>query len=159
MERRWLSLLVENDAGILAKISGLFAGKAYNLDTLSVGCTEDSEVSRITISVIADDMVFEQIKKQLNRCVGIIKIIDMTNLDIINKELLFMKIKVYKEQDIQNIFNIVKTYGCKVIDINKTTLLIESLNNESINNKLINNLKSKGQLEVVRSGSVCIEQC
>ena len=69
MKKRWLSLYVENDVGVLAKISGLFSGKCYNLESLTVGTTEDPTVSRITIGLAGDDATFEQIKKQLNRCV------------------------------------------------------------------------------------------
>ena len=69
MKKRWISLYVENQVGVLAKISGLFAGKSYNLKSLTVGTTEDEDTSRITISTMCDDITFEQIKKQLNRMV------------------------------------------------------------------------------------------
>ena len=69
ISKRWISLFVENDIGVLAKISGLFSGKSYNLDSLTVGVTEDPTISRMTISVTSDDITFEQIKKQLNRSV------------------------------------------------------------------------------------------
>lgn len=78
MKKRWISLFVENEVGMLAKISGLFSGKSYNLQSLTVGETEDPTVSRMTIGLISDDITFEQIKKQLNRSVGIIKVIDFT---------------------------------------------------------------------------------
>ena len=76
MKKRWLCLFVENEIGVLAKISGLFSGKSYNLDSLTVGITEDKTVSRMTISLTSDDRTFEQIKKQLNRSVEVIKVID-----------------------------------------------------------------------------------
>ena len=72
-KKRWVSLYVENDVGVLAKISGLFSGKSYNLSSLTVGETEDPTVSRMTISLYGDDKTFEQIKKQLNRSVEVIK--------------------------------------------------------------------------------------
>ncbi|MHB8131832.1 MAG: acetolactate synthase small subunit, partial [Mobilitalea sp.] len=93
MKKRWLSLFVENDIGVLAKISGLFSGKAYNLESLTVGMTEDETVSRMTIRLKSDDDTFEQIKKQLNRCVEVIKVIDFTNSPIHMKELIFVKIR------------------------------------------------------------------
>ena len=74
MKKRWISLYVENEVGVLSKISGLFAGKSYNLDSLTVGTTEDPTVSRMTIATISDDETFEQIKKQLNRFVEVIKL-------------------------------------------------------------------------------------
>ena len=76
MKKRWISLYVENQVGVLSKISGLFSGKSYNLDSLTVGTTEDPTVSRMTIATVSDDETFEQIKKQLNRLVEVIKVID-----------------------------------------------------------------------------------
>ena len=73
MKDRWIALYVENQVGVLAKISGLFAGKSYNLKSLTVGTTEEEDTSRITISTMCDDITFEQIKKQLNRMVEVIK--------------------------------------------------------------------------------------
>ena len=82
MERRWLSLFVENRAGVLARISGLFSGKAYNIHSLTVGETEDPTMSRMTICIDADEKTFEQVKKQLNRSVEVIKVIDYTDTSI-----------------------------------------------------------------------------
>ena len=76
MKKRWISLYVENQVGVLSKISGLFSGKCYNLDSLTVGTTEDPTVSRMTIATVSDDETFEQIKKQLNRLVEVIKVIE-----------------------------------------------------------------------------------
>ena len=76
MKKRWISLYVENQVGVLSKISGLFSGKSYNLDSLTVGTTEDPTVSRMTIATVSDDETFEQIKKQLNRMIEVIKVID-----------------------------------------------------------------------------------
>ena len=80
MKKRWISLYVENQVGVLSKISGLFSGKSYNLDSLTVGTTEDPTVSRMTIATVSDDETFEQIKKQLNRTVEVIKVIDFTDV-------------------------------------------------------------------------------
>ena len=80
MKKRWISLYVENQVGVLSKIPGLFSGKSYNLDSLTVGTTEDPTVSRMTIATVSDDETFEQIKKQLNRTVEVIKVIDFTDV-------------------------------------------------------------------------------
>ena len=93
MKKRWISLYVENQVGVLSKISGLFAGKSYNLDSLTVGTTEDPTVSRMTIATVSDDETFEQIKKQLNRMVEVIKVIDFTDIFIRMKEILYIKVK------------------------------------------------------------------
>ncbi len=79
MKKRWISLFVENEVGVLARISGLFSGKSYNLDSLTVGVTEDSTISRMTISLTSDDRTFEQIKKQLGRTVSDLKSIRSFN--------------------------------------------------------------------------------
>ena len=100
MERRWLSLFVENRAGVLARISGLFSGKAYNIHSLTVGETEDPTMSRMTICIDADEKTFEQVKKQLNRSVEVIKVIDYTDTSIRTKEIMFIKVKrSYREAD------------------------------------------------------------
>ena len=80
MKDRWIALYVENQVGVLAKVSGLFSGKSYNLQSLTVGTTEDETVSRMTICVTSDDITFEQIKKQLNRMIEVIKVIDFTDV-------------------------------------------------------------------------------
>ena len=92
MEDRWIALYVENQVGVLAKVSGLFSGKSYNLQSLTVGTTEDETVSRMTICVTSDDITFEQIKKQLNRMVEVIKVIDLTDVPIHMKEILFAEV-------------------------------------------------------------------
>lgn len=92
MTNRWIALYVENEVGVLAKVSGLFSAKSYNLLSLTVGTTEREDVSRMTICVSSDDITFEQIKKQLNSMVEVIKVIDLTNVPIHMKEILFAKV-------------------------------------------------------------------
>ena len=92
MKKRWISLYVENQVGVLSKISGLFSGKSYNLDSLTVGTTEDPTVSRMTIGTVSDDETFEQIKKQLNRMVEVIKVIDFTNMFVRMKEMNYSRL-------------------------------------------------------------------
>lgn len=82
MKKRWICLFVENDVGVLARISGLFSGKSYNLDSLTVGITEDETVSRMTISLTSDDKTFEQVKKQLCRSIEVIKVVDYTDIAV-----------------------------------------------------------------------------
>ena len=106
MKKRWIGLYVENDIGVLARISGLFSAKSYNVDSLTVGPTEDETISRMTISLTSDDKTFEQAKKQLNRCVEVIKVIDFTDIAMHMKELMFVKINNCSTQDIDEIFRI-----------------------------------------------------
>lgn len=159
MKKRWICLFVENDIGVLARISGLFSGKSYNLNSLTVGPTEDETISRMTISLISDDKTFEQVKKQLNRSVEVIKVVDFTETAIHMKELMFIKVNNCTEQNITELFRICKIFDIKAIDYNATSILLESIQTEDRNNDLIKLLQSRfpNRIEIVRGGSVAIE--
>lgn len=159
MKKRWLCLFVENEIGVLAKISGLFSGKSYNLDSLTVGVTEDITVSRITISLTSDDQTFEQVKKQLNRSVEVIKVVDYTDVAIHMKELMFVKVSRCSEKDMEEIFRISQIFNITVIDYNRDAVLIESVKTENNNNDLIALLGKcfANRIEIVRGGSVAVE--
>ncbi|MBQ1994152.1 MAG: acetolactate synthase small subunit [Lachnospiraceae bacterium] len=158
-KKRWISLYVENQIGVLAKISGMFAGKSYNLDTLTVGETEDPTVSRMTIGLTIDDITFEQIKKQLNRNVVVIKVIDFTDAMIHKKELLYIKINKCAEKDKAEIFRIAQSFDLEVIDYNKSSVLVQCVKTEDKNNDMIALFNDTfiNRIEVVRGGSVAIE--
>lgn len=159
MKKRWISLFVENEVGMLAKISGLFSGKSYNLQSLTVGETEDPTISRMTIGLLSDDITFEQIKKQLNRSVGIIKVIDFTDTPIHMKEILFVKVKGCTKSDREEVFRIAQVFGIQVTDYGKSNILLESTQTEARNNDIIHLLNQdfSGRIEVVRGGSVAVE--
>ena len=158
MEKRWIALYVENRVGVLAKISGLFSGKSYNLLSLTVGTTEDETVSRMTISVESDDITFEQIKKQLNRMVEVIKLIDLSNVPIHMQEILYVKLKKINEKEKEEAFRIAQVFSAEVIDIGVDSLIIASMLTEHRNNELIELMRQTfKQIEVVRGGSVAIE--
>ena len=140
MKNRWIALYVENQVGVLAKVSGLFSGKSYNLQSLTVGTTEDETVSRMTICVTSDDITFEQIKKQLNRMVEVIKVIDINAAE---------KLEV---------FQIAQVFHVEVSDVGNDSVLLECKLTERRNNELIALLRSKfKRIEVVRGGAVAIE--
>lgn len=159
MKKRWICLFVENDIGVLAKISGLFSAKSYNLDSLTVGTTEDKTVSRMTISLTSDDKTFEQVKKQLNRSIEVIKVVDYTDIATHMKELMFVRINNCSDRDVDEIFKISKTFHVSVIDYSPAMVLIESVQTESRNNDLIALLEKcyANRIEIVRGGSVAIE--
>ncbi len=159
MEKRWIGLFVENEIGVLARISGLFSSKSYNIESLTVGTTEDPTISRMTISMISDDKTFEQIKKQLNRSVEVIKVVDYTNTPIHNKELVYIKVNYCTEKDKVEIFRLAEIYNFKVIDYNKATIIIEWVETESKINDLIKIFEENflNRIEVARGGSVAIE--
>ena len=163
MKERWISLLVENDVGVLAKVAGLFSGKAYNLKSLTVGTTEADDVSRMTISSMCNDITFEQIKKQLNRMVEVIKVTDLTDQPVHMKELLYAKVKRLTDGQKDEVLRIAQVfssggYFVKPIDIGVDSILLECMLTERRNNELVSLLKEEfSSLEVVRGGSVAIE--
>ena len=158
MKNRWIALYVENEVGVLAKVSGLFSGKSYNLQSLTVGTTEDETISRMTIGVSSDDITFEQIKKQLNSMVEVIKVIDLTNVPIHMKEILFAKVLGCNVEQKAEIFQIAQVFGVQVEDIGSDSVLLECKLTERRNNALIALLKEKyKRIEVVRGGAVAIE--
>ena len=158
MKDRWIALYVENEVGVLAKISGLFAGKSYNMKSLTVGTTENEDVSRMTISSTCDDLTFEQIKKQLNRMVEVIKVMDLTETPIHMKELMFAKIRKCSEADKAEIFRIADVFSVQVADIGADCVLLECKLTERRNNELIQLLSARfGAVEIVRGGAVAIE--
>ena len=150
--------------GVLAKVSGLFSGKSYNLQSLTVGTTEHQDVSRMTICVMSDDITFEQIKKQLNCMVEVIKVIDLTNVPLHMKEILFAKIKGLDGAGKEEVFRIAQVFNInngnvKIADIGEDSVLLECTLTEHRNNDLIALLKEqfKGRVEIVRGGAVAVE--
>lgn len=158
MKKRWISLYVENEVGVLSKISGLFSGKGYNLDSLTVGTTEDPTISRMTIATVSDDETFEQIKKQLNRMVEVIKVLDFTDIFIRMKEIMYIKVRGCSLADKTELFQIAETFKARIIDYGKDSLLLEFVQTATKNDAVIKLIKSDFQnIEVVRGGSVGIE--
>ena len=123
MKNRWIALYVENEVGVLAKVSGLFSGKSYNLQSLTVGTTEDETIARMPIGVSSDDITFEQIKKQLNRMVEVIKVMDLTDVPIHMKELMFAKVKKLSNTDKAEVFRIAETFHVEPADIGMDSVL------------------------------------
>ena len=159
MKKRWICLFVENDIGVLAKISGLFSGKSYNVDSLTVGITEDPTVSRMTISLTSDDKTFEQVKKQLNRSVEVIKVIDYTDTPIHMKEIMFVTVNSCSDQDRTELFRMSRIFHYTILDYSPGTVLIESVQTGEQNNQLLTLLEKfyVNRLTVVRGGSVAVE--
>ncbi|MDD6311738.1 MAG: acetolactate synthase small subunit [Firmicutes bacterium] len=156
--RRWLSLFVENQSGVLARISGLLSGKGYNIHSLVVGETEDTTVSRMTICLDADDITYEQITKQLNRCVEVIRVLDYTDLNIRNKEVMFIKIRGIGVKDREEVFQMATVFKFRIKDMGPKSVLIESIQTEAKNDSILKVVKDRfSSIEVVRGGPVAIE--
>ncbi len=154
MKKRWLNLYVENSIGVLAKISGLFSAKAYNLDSLTVGATEDTTISRMTIGLTSDDKTFEQVKKQLGRCIEVIKVVDLTELPIHQKELVFLTIHSCTPQEIEMLFKTAQVLELTVLDCTGTAVMLQSVHSEATNTRIIERLGKtyKNRMTLSRSG-------
>ena len=159
MKKRCISLFVENEVGVLAYISGLFSGKGYNVDSLTVGTTIDPTVSRMTIRVTSDDQTYEQIKKQLNRSVPVIRVMDFTETDTFMKELMYLKITDCDDAEMKKVARLADVYDAKIIDCISGSVLMECVQTEEENDELIEKFTGEfaTRVEIVRGGSVAIE--
>ena len=159
MKKRCISLFVENEVGVLAYISGLFSGKSYNLDSLTVGTTIDPTISRMTITLTSDDQTFEQIKKQLNRSVQVIKVVDFTDADIFMKELMYVKITDCDDEEMKKAAYLAQTHDAQIVDCVSGAVLMEFVEREETNDELLKIFKNEfgARVEIVRGGNVAIE--
>jgi len=158
MEREYtLSVLVENKSGVLAHIAGLFSGRGFNISGLSVGETENPEYSRMTIVVKGDDKILEQIKKQLNKFVDVIKVVDLTNIPAVHREIILIKVKATSHKK-QEVFQICEVFKGKIVDISHDTLTLEVTGNTAKIEALITLLKPYGIIEIARTGRVSISR-
>ncbi|CUQ25897.1 acetolactate synthase small subunit [Clostridium baratii] len=157
MKKHVLSVLVRNSSGVLSRVSGLFSRRGYNIDSLSVGKTNDPEISRMTISLNGDDDILEQFQKQLSKLVDTIRVENLKPEDAVYRELVLIKVKADSENRAA-INEIVKIFRSKIIDISKETLTIELTGDESKINALINLMEEYGIKEIVRTGVTALER-
>ncbi len=157
MNRHVLSVLVENQSGVLSRVSGLFSRRGYNIDSLSVGETEDPKVSRMTIVVRGDDYILEQIKKQLNKLIDVIKIVELSPGQSVLRELALIKVKSTMETR-ASIIEIVSIFRANIVDVANDTLTVEMTGDESKIEAFINLMDSYGIAEIVRTGLTAIER-
>jgi acetolactate synthase-1/3 small subunit len=152
-----ISLLVENHQGVLARISGLFSGRGYNLDSLTVGATNDPTVSRITLVCQGDDMIIDQIKKQLNRLIDVIKVIDLTDQPSVDREVVLIKVPAKRGQR-GEIFQVADAFGSRVMDVGASNLILELTGAPEKIDDFLSILQPIGIQEVARSGVVSMER-
>ncbi len=152
-----VAALVENKFGVLARVSGLFSARGYNIDSLAVGETESSNVSRMTIVVDADEKIFEQIKKQLNKLIDVISVHDLTASKCVDRELILIKVKAEKIEIREKIVQIVDSTGAEIVDIGKKTVTVEETGDEHKIKALVELLRPYGILEIIRTGKIAIQ--
>ncbi len=150
-----LSVLVQNESGVLTAISGLFSGRGYNIESLTVAPTLDTEFSRVTIVTSGDDKVIEQISKQLNRLINTLKVVDVPGENCIDRELVLIKVTA-RDEGRSEILRIAEIFGAKIVDVSPRTYTIEAIGNENQIRSIIELLRPIGIKELVRSGKVAI---
>ncbi|MFN3396219.1 MAG: acetolactate synthase small subunit [Thermodesulfovibrionales bacterium] len=153
--RHTISVLVENKFGVLSRVAGLFSGRGYNIESLSVGETIDPQMSVMTIVTTGDDWVIEQITKQLNKLIDVIKVIDMTELDHVEREMALIKVTPRPEHKAE-VLSLTEIFRGRVVDSSQKTYTIEITGDEKKIEAFIELMKPIGIKEFVRTGKVAI---
>lgn len=153
--RHTISVLVENKFGVLTRVAGLFSGRGYNIDTLNVAPTQDPNTSRMTIVTRGDDATLEQIVKQLNKLVDVLKVHDYGSHEYIDRELVLVKVGVDSRSRAE-VMQITDIFRGKIVDVQSKSLTIEITGNESKVEKFIELMKSFGVLDLTRTGKVAL---
>ncbi len=155
MSRHTLSVLVENKPGVLARIAGLFSRRGFNIDSLAVGPTEHPDVSRITIVVNVEDLPLEQVTKQLNKLVNVLKIVELEPDASVQRELLLVKVRA-DLQTRSHVLETVQLFRAKVVDVASDAVTIEATGSADKLDALLRVLEPFGVRELVQSGMVAI---
>ena len=150
-----ISVLVENEFGVLARVSSLFSGRGFNIDSLCVAPTNDETISRITLVTRGDEQILEQISKQLNKLIDVIKVIDFTDDSAIERELALIKVTAEDESRAE-VLRIVDIFRSKIIDVTPRSYTIEATGPPTKINAIIELLRPLGLKELVRTGPVAI---
>ncbi|MPY99854.1 MAG: acetolactate synthase small subunit [Actinophytocola sp.] len=155
MSTHTLSVLTENKPGVLARVAGLFSRRGFNIESLAVGPTENPEVSRMTIVVAVEDLPLEQVTKQLNKLVNVIKIVELDPQISVQRELLLVKVRADATVRSQ-VLEAVQLFRAKVVDVSPEALTIEATGTADKINALLRMLEPYGVRELVQSGMVAV---
>ncbi len=157
MNKYILSVLVENHAGVLSKVTALFSRRGFNIHSLAVGVTQDETVSRITIEVSGDESTVEQVSKQLNKLVDVIKIKTLKGEDAVKRGLVLVKIKT-SQKNRSEIIQITDIFRAKIVDVSQSTVTAEMTGNDNKIQAFLDILEPFGIEEIVRTGMVALER-
>jgi acetolactate synthase I/III small subunit len=150
-----VSVLVDNEPGVLSRISGLFSGRGFNIESLNVAETLDPTISRMTLVTFGNDQIIEQIMKQLNKLVNIIKVVDLTGSDYVDREMALIKVNA-KAASRAEVLRIVDIFRGQVVDVSSTSYTLEITGNDRKIQAVIDLLSPIGIMEIVRTGKVAI---
>ncbi|MDD5673311.1 MAG: acetolactate synthase small subunit [Chitinivibrionales bacterium] len=157
MSTRTISILVENHSGTLSRIAGLFSSRGYNISSLTVGETEDASVSRMTIVVAGDDSVIEQVVKQLNRLIDVIKVIDFDNDPIIERELILIRVDSGKGSR-HEVVELADIFGASVVHVSASSITLQLASTCDKIDEFIWLIKPFGVKELIRTGKIAMAQ-
>lgn len=152
-----LSVLVENRPGVLARISGLFARRAFNIHSLSVSPTERPDISRLTVTADVEEVPLEQLTKQLNKLLHVLKIVDLDATTTVERELVLIKVAA-TDQTRPSILDVVRLFRANVVDVNSQSLTVEVTGSAGKIDALMEMLEQYGIIELVRSGTVAVSR-
>jgi len=155
VRRHTFAVLVENKFGVLGRITGLFSARGFNIESLSVAETEDPTVSRITLVTEGDEKILEQINKQLNRLIDVIKVTDLSEESHVDRELVLIKVEAEAESRAE-VLRLADIFRAKIVDVTPKTYILEVTGDEGKIRALIELLKPLGVKEVVRTGKIAI---
>jgi acetolactate synthase-1/3 small subunit len=151
--RHLISALVENQFGVLARIAGMFSSPGYNIDSLAVGETVDPTVSRVTIVTHGDDVVIEQIIKQMRKLIDVIRVLDLTEESHVERELVLVKVACDKTSR-GEIMQVVSIFRARIIDVSPSSMVVEVVGTQDKIEALLDQFKPYGIMEVVRTGAI-----
>jgi len=157
MQKHTMSLLVDNEPGVLARVSGLFSGRGFNIESLCVAETLDPSISRMTLVTRGDDAVVEQITKQLNKLINVIKVTDLTATECVEREMALIKVSA-KADFRAEILRIVDIFRCKVVDVSPTHYTIEVTGTAEKLAAILSLLKPMGIKEIARTGAIALSR-
>ena len=153
--RHTISVLVQNRFGVLTRIAGLFSGRGFNIDTLNVGPTQNDKVSRMTLVVVGNDQVLEQVVKQLNKLVDVLEVHDFKDGDVIDRELILLRVKATSSTR-PEVMQICDIFRAKIVDVQSSSLSLEVTGDESKIDKFLQLMKPFGILELSRTGRIAL---
>ncbi|MDE5879973.1 MAG: acetolactate synthase small subunit [Desulfovibrio sp.] len=157
MQRHVLSVLVENEPGVLSRVVGLFSGRGFNIDSLNVAPALEDGTSHMTITTYGDSMILEQIMKQLHKIVSVIKVVDFSELQAVEREMMFVKVQA-EGQARGEILRTVEIFRCKVVDVSHTEMTIEATGDHEKLEAILGLLQRFGIKEIARTGSVAMRR-
>ncbi len=152
-----ISVLVENKVGVLARITGLFSGRGFNIESLAVGETENDAISRMTIVVSGDDAILEQIRKQLGKVIDTLKVTDFTDTDYVERDLMLIKVSAAPGKR-SEIVELVDVFRGKIVDVGHKDMIIEISGPEDRLEAMLNLIRPYGIKEVARTGRIAMNR-